>query len=72
MYHASRGLSSDLSGKFLHDSPSKSISRINAGSPYTDVMPVCIQSGVGFYCPARKETEGVAKAVLKETGTAER
>jgi len=42
------------------------------GQPYTDVLPVCIQSGVGFYCPARKETEGVAKAVLKETGTAER
>ena len=28
--------------------------------PYTDVKPYCIQSGEGFYCPARKETNGVA------------
>ncbi|HOQ62506.1 MAG TPA: hypothetical protein PKZ39_00870, partial [Clostridia bacterium] len=37
-----------------------------------DVKPVCIQSGEGFCWPARKETDGVAKAASRLTDTAGR
>ncbi len=35
-----------------------------------DVKLVCIQSGEGLYCPARKETDGIALATLRLTDTA--
>ena len=39
---------------------------------YTDVKLYCIQSGEGFYCLARNETDGVALATLRLTDTAGR
>jgi hypothetical protein len=38
----------------------------------SDVKLYRIQSGEGLYCPARKETDGVAQAALRLTDTAGR